>query len=66
MDRQITPQDLHGDQAVDQKFMCVDCKEMFVWTVGEQRFYAERELSAPLRCAPCRRLRREHFTNRGQ
>ena len=38
----------------DQTITCVNCGRRFPWTEGEQRFYAERGLSAPKRCPLCR------------
>ncbi|MFH1086199.1 MAG: DUF1294 domain-containing protein [Chloroflexota bacterium] len=43
----------------DQNLTCVNCGRRFPWTEGEQRFYAERGLSAPKRCPICRSERAE-------
>lgn len=43
----------------DLNFECSDCRTMFVFTIGEQRFFADRELSQPKRCPNCRRVKRE-------
>lgn len=38
---------------------CSDCGTEFIFTVGEQEFYASRGFSNyPKRCAPCRNQRR--------
>jgi hypothetical protein len=42
----------------DQTLECADCRRSFTWTAGEQQFYAERQFSAPKRCAGCREARR--------
>lgn len=43
----------------DQRIKCVDCGEEFLFTAGEQAFYATKGLTnAPTRCKPCRDLRR--------
>lgn len=41
----------------DKIIKCKDCGEEFVFTAGEQEFYAEMGFdSAPLRCKKCRHL----------
>lgn len=43
----------------DQTLTCRDCQQQFVWTAGEQQFYAEKGLlNAPARCPACRANRR--------
>ena len=42
----------------DKTIECADCKRDFVWTVGEQEFYAERDFTPPKRCKPCRDARK--------
>ena len=45
--------------ADDRSITCVDCGEEFLFTVGEQAFYAERGLTnAPTRCKSCREKRK--------
>ncbi len=40
----------------DQTFVCKDCGKEFVWTAGEQEFFAQRGLqNRPQRCLECRR-----------
>lgn len=40
----------------DKEIVCKDCGKTFVWTVGEQEFYASKGLThAPVRCPECRR-----------
>ncbi|MGN0182221.1 MAG: zinc-ribbon domain containing protein [Candidatus Ornithomonoglobus sp.] len=44
----------------DKIIICRDCGEEFVFTAGEQEFYAEHGLdSEPVRCRACR-SRRKH------
>jgi CxxC-x17-CxxC domain-containing protein len=44
----------------DQRIKCVDCGEEFLFTAGEQAFYASKGLTnAPTRCKPCRELRKQ-------
>ena len=40
---------------------CKDCGKEFIWKAGEQRFYAEKELQAPVRCKDCRQVRKQKF-----
>jgi CxxC-x17-CxxC domain-containing protein len=43
----------------DQTLYCRDCNEEFIFTVGEQEFYASRGLTnAPSRCPSCRAARK--------
>src|SRR5690348_18354825 len=43
----------------DQTLVCRDCNQEFVFTVGEQEFYASRNLTnTPSRCPPCRAARK--------
>ena len=39
----------------DKKIMCVDCRQEFVWTADEQKFYADKGFTnEPKRCRDCR------------
>ena len=39
----------------DKTLVCKDCGKEFVWTAGEQEFYAERGFeNEPKRCKDCR------------
>lgn len=43
----------------DKTIVCKDCGEEFVFTAGEQAFYAERGFkNEPLRCRSCRDKRK--------
>lgn len=42
----------------DLTLPCVDCKNPFIFTEGEQKFYQDRGLASPKRCATCRLKRR--------
>ncbi len=49
----------------DQQIQCKECGQAFVFTDGEQAFYAERELDAPQRCKDCRDKRKtDRLANR--
>ena len=46
----------------DKTLVCKDCGKEFVWTAGEQEFYASRGFeNQPQRCKPCRRDSRLHL-----
>lgn len=66
-DRMVRPAvttDLELDEADsprDRHMTCGDCGAAFVWTAGEQEFYRVKELLAPKRCPPCRKVRRARF-----
>src|SRR2546429_8080664 len=43
----------------DQTLVCRDCNEEFVFTAGEQEFYASHRLTnTPSRCPSCRAARK--------
>jgi hypothetical protein len=42
----------------DKTLNCCDCGQSFVFTAGEQAFFASEGLSEPKRCKPCRELRK--------
>ena len=42
----------------DRTLTCRDCNQPFVFTLGEQTFYAERGFSEPQRCPACRQARK--------
>ncbi len=42
----------------DKNLSCKDCTAPFVWTAGEQQFYAERQFTPPARCKPCREAKK--------
>jgi len=44
--------------AEDQVLTCRDCGAEFVFTTGEQEFFAERGFTPPTRCPACRRARK--------
>lgn len=44
----------------DETLQCEDCGKEFVFTAGEQEFYAEKGLvNKPKRCPECRQQRRQ-------
>ncbi len=43
----------------DKSLQCSDCGQEFIFTAGEQEFYASRSLqNEPKRCPECRRARK--------
>ncbi|MFI3300662.1 MAG: zinc-ribbon domain containing protein [Candidatus Gastranaerophilales bacterium] len=51
----------------DEKLICEDCGAEFIFTVGEQEFYAEKGLvNKPKRCNDCRKNRRQGGGGRGK
>jgi len=48
----------------DLTLVCVDCFETFVFTVGEQRYFAARGFGPPKRCKHCREVRRTEIERR--
>jgi len=44
----------------DEKLICEECNSEFIFTVGEQEFYAEKGLvNKPKRCTECRKVRKQ-------
>ena len=42
----------------DKTLVCTECNQSFVWTAGEQRFYAEKSFqNEPKRCRACKSKR---------
>ena len=42
----------------DLNITCVDCERTFVFSAGEQAFFASKALSLPKRCPACRKQRK--------
>ena len=44
----------------DETLICEDCGKEFVFTAGEQEFFAEKGLSnKPKRCPECRKIKKQ-------
>jgi CxxC-x17-CxxC domain-containing protein len=42
----------------DKTLICVDCGSEFIWTAGEQLFFADKNFkNEPKRCKPCKTKR---------
>ena len=51
----------------DKTLVCKDCGKEFVWTAGEQEFYASRGFeNQPQRCKACRDARKNAARGEGQ
>lgn len=49
----------------DITLTCRDCGEPFIFSAGEQEFYAQKGfLNNPVRCPACRRARKEQRNRR--
>lgn len=49
----------------DETMVCRDCGQEFLFTVGEQEFYAAKGFeNKPTRCADCRRAHKQQRQNR--
>lgn len=42
----------------DEEKTCRDCERGFSFTAGEQKFFAERQFTPPVRCKQCRDTRK--------
>lgn len=48
----------------DKKLICRDCSKEFVWTAGEQQFFAQKGFDrAPIRCTDCRKKKKQQHQN---
>ncbi|MCI8309435.1 MAG: cytochrome C551 [Clostridia bacterium] len=47
----------------DIELTCKDCGNTFVFTEGEQEFYAQKGFSNPVRCQECRQKRKANKAN---
>jgi CxxC-x17-CxxC domain-containing protein len=45
--------------STDAQLTCIDCGEIFLFTVQDQKYYLEHNYTTPLRCRPCRRKHKE-------
>lgn len=50
------------DGSSDKLLRCIQCGSDYIWTEGEQRFYAKKGLQGPRRCLKCREERKQHGT----
>ena len=43
-----------------KQIVCMDCGEVFEFTVSEQEFYAKNGFQEPKRCKKCRQARKDN------
>ena len=49
----------------DEKIICKDCGKEFIFTVGEQEFYAEQGFNnKPVRCKDCRQAKKDRIAKK--
>lgn len=46
----------------DKPIVCIDCSGSFIWTVGEQAFFRDKQLqNPPKRCKECKQAKNERL-----
>lgn len=46
----------------DRPILCIDCNKEFIWTVGEQVFFRDKQLqNPPKRCKECKQAKNERL-----
>jgi CxxC-x17-CxxC domain-containing protein len=46
----------------DRSITCIDCSKSFIWTVGEQVFFRDKQLqNPPKRCKECKQAKNERL-----
>jgi CxxC-x17-CxxC domain-containing protein len=46
----------------DKSILCIDCSSQFIWTVGEQVFFRDKQLqNPPKRCKECKQAKNERL-----
>ena len=48
---------------MDKQLTCKDCNTEFIFTKGEQEFYAGKGFPDPMRCPDCRKAKKEAKKN---
>jgi len=51
---------------MDKTLKCKDCGADFIFTEGEQTFYAEKNFPEPIRCPECRKNKKMRASNKYQ
>lgn len=58
---------IHNSDRVDKTFKCIACGNDFVFSVGEQQFFADRGfVNDPKRCGSCRKHRKDRDGGRDE
>lgn len=51
----------------DRILLCKDCGNEFVFTVGEQKFFADKGIKEdPIRCPECRKAKKERLNKKNR
>lgn len=46
----------------DKSILCIDCSSQFIWTIGEQVFFRDKQLqNPPKRCKECKQAKNERL-----
>src|SRR5688572_29669784 len=51
----------HKSGPGDRKLTCEDCRKIFIFDEGEQRFFKTKGFTDPKRCPECRKKVRSHI-----
>lgn len=51
------------EQFEDRDLECLECKNTFVFTSGEQAFYHQKGFTEPKRCPKCRMAKKQRQGN---
>ena len=52
----------NGEELDDKPIVCGDCSRSFIWTVGEQVFFRDKNLqNPPKRCKECKQAKNERI-----
>lgn len=65
--REVEPGETASNDATSQwediSLTCIDCRQTFVWTAGEQQFFHQKQLSnSPKRCKPCKKAKNHRLS----
>ena len=47
----------------DKELTCIDCKNLFVFSVRDQEFFEEKGFKQPKRCADCRITKKARYND---
>ena len=45
--------------SADVELTCIDCGKIFIFSVSDQDYFREKGYTSPVRCRPCRKIRKE-------
>lgn len=46
----------------DREIKCIDCRQLFIWSAGEQQFFHDKNLkNPPKRCKTCKKAKNERI-----